>query len=92
MVDLTDAVPGGTFRENLLREPGQKTMTVDHPGHQFIYENLKKQEGVIDANGDIHINRRDTPEKMEEVKTAVVETAKAVEGLKVNGDLGAVNA
>lgn len=53
------AVPGGTFRENLLREPGQKTLPADHPGAQFRYENLKKQPGVLDAEGDIVINRRD---------------------------------
>jgi hypothetical protein len=53
------AVPGGTFRENLLREPGQKTLPAHHPGAQFRYENLKKQPGVLDAEGDIFINRRD---------------------------------
>lgn len=80
-----DVVPGGTFRENLLREPGQKTIPVDHPGHQYTYENLKSQEGVVDETGDIHINRRDDePEKKEDVVVAA--TAKTVDALKVNGD------
>lgn len=51
------AVPGGTFRENLLRKPGQKTLPDDHPGTQFRYENMKKQPGVLDAGGDIFIDR-----------------------------------
>ncbi|KAF2005833.1 Nitrilotriacetate monooxygenase component A/pristinamycin IIA synthase subunit A [Amniculicola lignicola CBS 123094] len=32
------AVPGGTFRENLLRQPGQKTLRKDHYGSQFLFE------------------------------------------------------
>lgn len=92
--DCTDTVPGGTFRENLLRTPGQKTMTTDHMGHQFTYDNLKKQAGVVQENGDILINRRDVPEKLEgvkstiteTVKSAVTETVKAVEGLRIGGD------
>jgi hypothetical protein len=32
------AVPGGTFRENLLRQPGQKTLREDHYGSQFKFE------------------------------------------------------
>lgn len=32
------AVPGGTFRENLLREPGQKTLRTDHYGSKFKFE------------------------------------------------------
>lgn len=59
------AVPGGTFRENLLGIPGQKILPADHPGAQFRYENLKKQPGVLDAEGDIIINRRDSEPKAE---------------------------
>lgn len=33
------AVPGGTFRENLLRQPGQKSLRKDHYGSQFDYDN-----------------------------------------------------
>ncbi|KFA79089.1 hypothetical protein S40288_07034 [Stachybotrys chartarum IBT 40288] len=32
------AVPGGTFRENLLRQPGQKTLRSDHYGSSFKFE------------------------------------------------------
>jgi hypothetical protein len=32
------AVPGGTYRENLLRQPGQKTLRSDHYGSQFKFE------------------------------------------------------
>ena len=32
------AVPGGTFRENLLRQPGQKTLRSDHYGSTFRFE------------------------------------------------------
>ena len=32
------AVPGGTFRENLLRQPGQKTLRSDHYGSTFKFE------------------------------------------------------
>jgi hypothetical protein len=51
-------VPGGTFRENLLGEIGQKRVPLDHPAIQFTYDNLKKQDGVVDEKGDIHITRR----------------------------------
>lgn len=32
------AVPGGTFRENLLREPGQHVLRKDHYGSKFAYD------------------------------------------------------
>lgn len=32
------AVEGGTFRENLLRQPGQKTLRGDHFGSRFQFE------------------------------------------------------
>ncbi|RDW56635.1 hypothetical protein BP5796_13100 [Coleophoma crateriformis] len=32
------AVPGGTFRENLLRQPGQKRLRNDHYGSNFKFE------------------------------------------------------
>lgn len=65
-------------------------MPVDHPAHQYTYENLKKQGGVVDKADDIHINRRDEPEKKEDAWLA--ETTKAVDDLKVNGDSAAVKA
>jgi hypothetical protein len=51
------AVPGGTFRENLLREPGQKTVPATHAAARFKYKELKKQAGVVDENGDIWIKK-----------------------------------
>lgn len=48
-------VPGGTFRENLYRTPGGKTLPPNHPGAQFRYSALK--EKYADARGDIVINR-----------------------------------
>jgi len=80
------AVPGGTFRENLLGEPGQKTSPPDHPSKQFTYEALKKLPGVIDEKGDIHINRRDAgAQVIVDLKSEIVETVKAVDNLSVNG-------
>jgi len=32
------AVPGGTFRENLLRQPGQHHLRSDHYGSRFSFE------------------------------------------------------
>lgn len=43
------AVPGGTFRENLLRQPGQKTLRKDHYGSQFTFE--REQMNVNGVNG-----------------------------------------
>jgi hypothetical protein len=81
------AVPGGTFRENLLHKPGQKVQPDDSFAAKWRYENLKKQGGMLDENGDIVVDRRETaPEKKEEVKPAVVEPVKEMEKLKVNGD------
>jgi len=52
------AVPGGTFRENLLRQPGQKTLRSDHYGSQFNYENdldvLKEASDAVEVNGNGH--------------------------------------
>lgn len=52
------AVPGGTFRENLYREPGQTGLRPDHPGYQFKYDvKAKKEEkeaqSVETKNGEI---------------------------------------
>jgi hypothetical protein len=57
------AVPGGTYRENLLRTPGQSTTPEGHPSRQFSYDMLK--EKFADENGDITINRQE-PVKEEE--------------------------
>jgi hypothetical protein len=49
------AVPGGTMRENMRREPGTKILPSNHPGAQFRYEVLK--EKYADERGDIVIDR-----------------------------------
>jgi hypothetical protein len=44
------AVPGGTFRENLLRQPGQHTLRSDHYGSGFKFEDdivLTKEENGL---------------------------------------------
>jgi hypothetical protein len=52
------AVPGGTFRENLLRQPGQHHLRSDHYGSKFKFEGddvvlTKKVEGLkVDTNGN----------------------------------------
>lgn len=52
------AVPGGTFRENLLRQPGQQTLRSDHYGSRFKFEGddvvlTKEVEGLkVEANGN----------------------------------------
>jgi hypothetical protein len=67
------AVPGGTFRENLRRQPGQKTMPDCHYSSKFKYENLK--EKYADEFGDIVIDR-----KKEAAEAAAV--AEKLNGLK----------
>jgi len=52
------AVPGGTFRENLLRQPGQHHLRSDHYGSRFKFEGddvvlTKEVERLkVDANGN----------------------------------------
>ena len=59
------AVPGGTFRENLRREPGVKRAPLTHPAAQFRYDVLEKKYG--DENGDIHIDRKAEEQLAEKV-------------------------
>jgi hypothetical protein len=66
------AVPGGTFRENLRREPGVKRPPTTHPAAKFRYDVLKEKYG--DENGDIHIDRN-----------AEEELVQKVNGFSVNG-------
>lgn len=52
------AVPGGTFRENLLRQPGQHVLRSDHYGSKFKFEDdivLAKDSDVarVDGNGTV---------------------------------------
>lgn len=49
-------VPGGTYRENMLRKPGQALSPEDHRSRDFNYKHLKKFQ---DENGDITIDRED---------------------------------
>jgi hypothetical protein len=49
------AVPGGTFRENLRRQPGQKLLPLNHHAAKYRYDELKKT--YADEDGDIVINR-----------------------------------
>ena len=67
------AVPGGTFRENLRREPGVKRAPLTHPAAQYRYDVLKEKYG--DENGDIRIDR----------KAEESELVKKVNGVSVNG-------
>jgi hypothetical protein len=39
------AVPGGTLRENLLRQPGQAHLRNDHYGHGFAWEKNHDEYG-----------------------------------------------
>lgn len=49
-------MPGGTYRENMLREPGQSKVPDGHPAAKFRYAALKEKYGQ--ENGDILIDRR----------------------------------
>jgi len=52
------AVPGGTFRENLLRQPGQKTLRSDHYGSNFKFEgDVPYASGI--GNGGSNMNGMD---------------------------------
>ncbi|RDW73034.1 bacterial luciferase-like protein [Coleophoma cylindrospora] len=64
------AVPGGTYRENMLRTPGQKTTPAGHPSRDFSYDKLK--EKYADAEGNIVIDRRDPEPAPVEQKEEIV--------------------
>lgn len=61
-------VAGGTYRENLLSIPGQKTAPEGHPSTQFKYDVLK--EKYADENGDITINKEDPVPAVEKIVPA----------------------
>lgn len=71
------AVPGGTFRENLRREPGQKVLPSNHPGAQFRYGVLK--ERYANERGDIVIDRK----KEAETNGEHANGTNGVNGLKI---------
>lgn len=93
------AAPGGTYRENMLRKPGQTYATEGHASRDFTYQNLRK---YMDEEGTIVIDREDSAAAVEkeavpvhvEVKEAVPvkveETAKDVPEVG-NGDVPKVN-
>jgi hypothetical protein len=66
------AVPGGTYRENLLNTPGQPTVPEGHPARQFRYDVLK--EKYADENGDIVIDRRTDQKASEPVPAPAATT------------------
>ena len=49
------AAPGGTFRENLRRQPGQKILPSNHYAAGYRYEELSKM--YADKDGHIAIDR-----------------------------------
>jgi hypothetical protein len=76
------AVPGGTYRENMLRTPGQSATTAGHRSREFTYESLKKEH--VDEKGDITIDRRDPVVEPDLKKVADEATlTTAVNGLKI---------
>lgn len=58
------AVPGGTLRENLLRQPGQKTLRSDHYGSQFTFDceeaqiKSRKRKAEGEPNGAVVPNEK----------------------------------
>jgi hypothetical protein len=48
------AVPGGIFRENLRRQPGQKLLPSNHHAAKYRYDELKKT--YADKDGHIVID------------------------------------
>jgi len=48
---------GGTFRENLLREPEEKPVPATHAAARLKYDELKNKPGVENETGDIWIKK-----------------------------------
>lgn len=67
------AVPGGTFRENMHRKPGNKLLPKTHPAEELRYDNLKTA-GKTDTSGHVVIDKAKEAEEL----------IKGVEGLKVS--------
>jgi hypothetical protein len=67
------AVPGGTFRENMHRRPGEPLLPAVHPAAQFRYDTLKAN-GNTDEHGHVLIDRR----------TLVEKVVNGVDGLKLD--------
>jgi len=64
------AAPGGTYRENMLRMPGQTATTEGHRSRAFTFEALQDN---LDEDGVITINRQDPEEKEEDMVKKVEE-------------------
>jgi len=73
-------VPGGTYRENMLRTPGQSATPEGHASRKFTFEALK---GNMDEEGVIVINRQDPEAKVEKVE-GVAKLAEATNGLRLS--------
>jgi hypothetical protein len=72
-------VPGGTYRENMLRTPGQSSAPKGHASRKFTFETLKEN---MDENGVITINRQDPePKALNGEETAKLTAA--TNGLKL---------
>lgn len=57
------AVPGGTFRENMHRRPGEPLLPAMHPAAHFRY-NALRESGNIGEKGHVLIDRREPVEKV----------------------------
>jgi hypothetical protein len=79
------AVPGGTYRENLLGTPGHPGVPEGHPAYNFSYDRLK--EKYADENGDITIDRRTVKEEQPKTASLLVLEKPVVNGEtpKING-------
>lgn len=75
------AVPGGTYRENLSRTPGEKILPERHIAAQYRYSNLKKR--FADERGDIIIDRKKVALPKAEKRTNAVELSNGVKRVKV---------
>jgi len=63
------AAPGGTYRENMLRIPGQTATTEGHRSKAFTFEALRDnldEDGVITINRQDQENEEDVVENVEE--------------------------
>jgi hypothetical protein len=82
--------PGGTYRENMLRTPGQKYTTEGHQSRKFTFDALKEN---MDENGVITINREyPEPNVSSEKAKEPAKLEAATNGLKVSEQPEAVKA
>jgi hypothetical protein len=67
------AVPGGTLRENLLRQPGQKHLRDDHYGAAFAWEKNHDKNGKEIVTEKVVVAEKETPQVMEKKETDTVQ-------------------